>query len=247
LDPLFCDDRKVKGMSLIRLAPKQAPVFLASKWLHLDLLVESLDSLFDSMPSFFHFSTLGVQLRGANAIQRGDFAHCWQTYINDLKNGKIPQDPSLRFYCTSVLTTTLDAVRALDIADDKEIIIPYEPVVQMQLHRFSYSSLDSKFHSMAFGQNSISWGVRLSYPQLFQYPQTRQVEEALDETRFANATLFLACRQWMREHTRPTPFEFQGVRTNVPMRIGKECLTWINNHPELALRGLSVMVPRTGK
>lgn len=227
-------------MTLCRLAPKDAPKFMASKWLHLDLLVESMGSLLESLGAHFQFSTLGVSLKGANCIERSAFVKTWQGYIDNLKQGIVTEDSALRFFCTSLLTSSLGAVRALDIGDDREIIIPYEPVVQMQLHRFSYSSLDHKFHSMAFGQNSISWGVRLSYPQLFQYPETRQVEDALDETRFINASLFFACRQWMRNNTRPTPFEVDGVRTNVPIRIGKECLSWINTHPELQARNLRV-------
>jgi len=229
-------------MTLQRLLPKQAPTFLASKWLHIDLLTESMESLFEAMPEFFHFSTLGVQEKGKNAIQRADFLSSWHCYISDLKNGKVSDDFRFRFFATSLFTTTLESIRALDIADDKEIIIPYEPCLQMQLHRFTYSSLDHKFHSMAFGQNSISWGVRLSYPQLFQYPHTRVVEEALDAERFQNATLFLAVRQWMRANTQPTPFEIKGMRVNVPMRIGKECFSWINNHPELKNRGLQVCI-----
>lgn len=229
-------------MTLTRLQPNQAPNYMASKWLHIDLLVESLESLFASLPDFMQFSTLGVHLRGANAIQRGDFSSSWQSYISDLKNGKVPPDSVLRFSATSLLTTNLEAIRALDIGDDKEIIIAYEPVLQMQLHRFSYSQLDHRFHSMAFGQNSISWGVRLSYPQLFQYPQTRVVEEALDAERFQNAKLFLAVRQWVRNNTQATPFNVDGTRINVPIRIGKECFSWINNHAELKARGLSVCI-----
>lgn len=232
-------------MTLLSILPKEAPPFLASKWLHLDLLIEtdSMKELLEHLPKpLYLFSTLGVQPRSGNAISHERFLQVWQSYLDVLKNGQSPPDCDFRFFFTACLSAELHALRAIDIGQDREIIAPYEPIIQMQIHRFSYSSIDDKFHSMAFSEKSISWGIRLSYPQLYQYPHTRQVIEALNEERFSNAKLFNILRRWIRHHTQATPFLVGGQRVNVPMRIDKACFSWINNHAELRNRGLQVIV-----
>lgn len=228
---------------LVRILPKQAPAYLASKWIHLDLLVETkaMQSLLQSFGEpLYLFSVLGVAPKGGHELKQGAFLEVWQRYIDTLKMGKVPCDADYRFHFTCALTKTLSALRAIDIGNDKEILIPYEPVLQMQIHRFSYSEQDCKFHSMAFGEKSISWGVRMSYPQLFQYPETRQVEDAQDTSRFINAELFIALKSWIRANTQPTPFVVGDKKINDPMRIGKECFSWINNHAQLNTCGLKI-------
>lgn len=226
-----------------RISTKDAPVFLASKWLHFDFLVETVEikELFDSIEApLYLFSTMGVQQNGKNSIAMRDFFDCWQRYIDTLKSGKSVQDSDIRFFFTACLTRDLKALRTQQLANEREVIIPYEPIVQMQLHRFSYSQTDNKFHSQAFGDESVSWGVRLSYPQLYQYPHTRVVENALDETKFINASLVPTIRAWLRKMTLPTPFIVDGVQINEPMRIGRGCFSWINNHCDLIRRQIQV-------
>lgn len=229
--------------TLTRLLPKQAPQYMASKWIHFDLLVETdvMQDLLQNLGEPLHlFSVLGVANRGEHVISPQAFLDVWQRYIDTLKGGKIPNDSDFRFFFTTALTKTLSALRAVDVGNDREIVIPYEPLLQMQIHRFTYSHEDATFHSMAFGEKSISWGVRISYPQLFQYPETRIVEDALDASRFVNAELFVKLRSWIRSNTQATPFMIEGKKVNNPMRISKECFSWINNHPQLKACGLSI-------
>lgn len=235
-------------MNLIRVFPKETPSFLASKWLHLDLLIDVdemkdlLASIMQRVGNLFLFSSQGVQPQGQNTLQIEQFLLIWEKYTGELRSGQIPKDSEYRFFFTAIVTCLAEAVRAIDLPQGKEIITPYEPIVQMQLHRFIYSKTDHTFRSMIFGAESISWGIRLSYPQIFQYPQTRAIEDALDEKRFPNSSIFSCIRQWIREHTMPTPFVVDGKRTNVPIRIGKGCLDWINTHQELVKKNIQVQL-----
>lgn len=217
--------------------------YMASKWIHFDLLVEThlMQDLLESLGEPLHlFSVLGVAKKGEHILSKKAFLDGWQRYIDTLKTGKIPNDSDYRFLFTTAITKTLTVIQKVDIGNDREIVTPYEPLLQMQIHRFTYSHQDAAFHSMAFGEKSISWGVRMSYPQLFQYPQTRIVEDALDPERFANAELFLKLRGWIRANTQATPFIVDGKKVNNPMRISKECFSWINNHAQLIACGLSI-------
>ena len=213
---------------------------MASKWLHLPLLidVQEMSSLLDHLGEVYLFSTMGVQPVGKNTLFREQFLEAWQQYIASLRSEKIDEH-YFRFFMTLALTKTVDAVVFIDAGDGREMIRPVLPVVQTQMHRFSYSTEDKKFRSMVFGPNTISWGIQFSYPQLFQDPVQRNIEQALNE-RFVNSTLFRALQEWVRRHTVPTPFFVEGKKVNVPIRLGKNCFSWINTHHDLVKRGLTV-------
>ncbi len=40
-------------------------------------------------------------------------------------------------------------------------------------------------------------------------------------------------KQWVRDNTRATPFSVEGKKINATMRLGKNCFSWINHHPQL--------------
>lgn len=220
----------------------KAPLFLASKWLHFDLLVDTstMKELFSTLGKpLFQVSTLGVAKKGTSQIDEKTFLEVWQRYLDVLKRGESPNDAEFRFFFTSSFTRDLKALFFLDVGSDREIVSPIEPLLQMQIHRFHYSKEDAKFHPMSFGEKSISWGVRISYPQLFQYPDTRVVEDAT-KSQFINADLLIQLKNWIRRYTQPTPFIARGKKIYEPMRIDKECLSWIDCHAHLRREGLQI-------
>lgn len=224
-------------------SPKMAPLFLASKWVHFDFLVETdeLKKLFVHLSEpFYLFSTMGVQPKGTSLIALETFFDAWQRYIEALRARNQIVDNDWRFFFTACMTCDLGAIRRVEIPGMREIIIPYEPLMQMQIHRFSYSRSDNKIHPQAYGMDTVSWGVRLSYPQIFQYPHTRKVEDAQDEAIFKNAHFVPKVRAWLREVSVPTPLLIDGVRHNVPMRLGKGCFSWIANHFDLVRKEIGV-------
>ena len=112
----------------------------------------------------------------------------------------------------------------------------------MQAHHFFFSPLDGKFHPMVLSNESISWGIQFSYPQLYQDPESRQIIKVSDGSVFPNTPLFSKLMKWMRSHTLPTPFLIEESRVNAPIRIGKSALTWIENHPQLKEKGIGIKI-----
>jgi len=80
------------------------------------------------------------------------------------------------------------------------------------------------------GLGSVFWGIQMSYPQIYQDPKTMELME-IEES--PNMELFQKIRGWVRDATRATPFIVEGKRVNSPIRIGKNCLSWIGRHPQL--------------
>ena len=227
-----------------RCSPKEAIPFLASKWLHIELLVDvdEMKDLFQELDPVFLFSTMGIQAVGGSALSVEQFLGQYGRYVELLRSGKVVIDDEFRFAFTTLITRSLNAVQAIQIGENREIISPILPIVQMKLHRFDFSSIDHKIRPLVFGPNTISWGLQISYPQLFQDPISRQIEQANLSDRFENAALFRTIQLWMRKHTLPVPFLIDGKRVNATIRIGKKCLGWIHAHAELQKRKLVVEV-----
>lgn len=173
-------------------------------------------------------------------IGQEEFLAQYDRYIAALKQGKRIDEKPLRPYFSSAWTADLNAIYAMAVGPDKYLVKPIKPLIQLQGHHFFYSSLDQKFHPMVLSQESITWGLQFSYPQLYQHPKTSVIGKVGEGEDFPNTPLFSHLTKWLREHTLPTPFVVQGKRTNSPIRLGKHCLTWIHNHPQLIEKGIEI-------
>jgi hypothetical protein len=233
-------------MSLRQSTTAERPL-QASKWLQSQALLskEELAGLFQFLEEShtIYLYACGVVCSKENEeISKQEFLETYGSYVDKLRQGEMPD---LTFYRTAfspVMTVTTDALFTIPVAEDKQIIRVSEPIVQLQAHNMDYSTLDKKFHSMVFGKDSIPWGLQFSYPQLYQDNQTKQVEIIKKSSGFPNTALFQLLQKWMRQHTIPTPFLAEGTLINVPIRLGKNCLEWINRHPQLAQKHLSVKI-----
>lgn len=229
-------------METIRQSTTAESPLQASKWLSSQALIDAdeMASLFNFLGPFHLFSCGTIGKPGQGEIDKKKFLADYSSYIDLLKSGSPPDSSFFRSLFSPAMTVTTESLFAVPLPNGQEIIRVAKPVVQMQIHNMSYSTVDKKFHPMVFGLDSISWGIQFSYPQLYQDFNTKNVENVKDTPEFPNTKLFHSLQKWMRQNTIPTPFFAEGVLTNVPMRLGKACLPWINIHPHLVKKGISV-------
>jgi hypothetical protein len=222
--------------------PSEVPPIQVSKLLQVQTLLETqeVQALFEALGTFHIFLAGSVTNSGEGYISHTEFIEKYAEYLQTLKSGQSPDDSLYRVYFSSVFTVTPDLLYTSQFSDGRQLIRPSKPVVQLQLHRMDYSPVDGKFRPMILGIDSISWGLQFSYPQLYQNPVTKQPENVVESEAFPNTALFRSLQRWIRHHTIPTPFIVEGKQQNVPIRLGKECLSWINSHPELIKKGLKV-------
>ena len=220
------------------------PTFQASKWQKCPLLLEvsEMRELLTILGNFWIVQISGLISIGEEIVSRDAFLEVYSQYIAALKQGESSHDVRLRPYFSSVLTTVLDSLYGVRINEKQCLVKIQQPVVQLQAHRFDYSFADGKFRSMVFGYDSIEWGVQFTYPHLYQ-DANLEVFTVREGTQFPNTALFKRLQQWVRTQTIATPFEVLGKRINVPIRLGKQCLSWINSHPQLQAKGLRVLLP----
>jgi hypothetical protein len=199
-----------------------------------------MEALLDHLGPLFIFQVGGALPTGDHFLTKEQFIEGYREYIEPLKNGALPKETEYRKLFGSVWTTSLDHLFAISVGDNKQLLRIYKPVIQLQSHSMSYSSYDSKFHPMVFGDESILWGIQFSYPQLFKDPVTKSIIKVEEDIEFPNTSIFHHLQKWVRHHTMATPFLVEGRQINVPVRIGKECLSWINHHPQLVAKKIEV-------
>lgn len=227
-------------------SPKTEGILQVSKWTKVQVLLdaEEMHGLLEGLGNIYFVPVSEPVKAEEGVISGSDFLKKYTNYISLLKQGQVPPPEEFRRLFSCALSSTLDCFYAIPAGEGKFLIKPTKPVLQLQAHHFFYSDLDGKFHPMVLSPESISWGLQVSYPQLFQDPRTRKVVKVVDSPDFPNSALFLKLFRWMRSFTLPTPFQVNGRRVNAPIRIGKQSLAWIKNHPQLKQRGIQVFLDK---
>lgn len=221
-------------MTLLSIStPEKEGVYQGSKWLKIPMLLgkEEMSSLLASLGRVWIFPLTG--LTDGKNIDLTVFVEEYGRWIEDLKRGVLPKEEDLRKILAAAITDDLDALWLQEVKG-RYLVKIRRPVIQMQVHFFTYSSMDGEFRSMSMGPDTIFWGVQCSFPQIYQDPKTMEIQEV--ET----GALFRKMQLWVREHTRATPFIVEGKKIHVPIRLGKECFSWIHRHPQLQMRGWGV-------
>lgn len=207
----------------------------ASKWLDVPALleVEEMIALRDALPPFkMYYNGMVVDPDKAR-IEWDSFLKVYSDYVQALKEGKLPSEAVCRLFFSGVWTADDDSILLSEVPNNQVIPRPWKPVVQLQLHRFSISAVDSKVRSMVFGHDTIFWGIQWSFPQLYMDPETREIIKLTHDDINGNFALFRELQRWMRHHTEPAVFQINGKEVATPIRVGKGCKSWVGNHPQL--------------
>lgn len=231
-----------KPISIRVSSPKAEGVLQVSKWLKIQVLLDEheMQDLLRFLEEV-HFVCVSEPISSEEAVvSSAAFLEKYREYVHFLKQSQVPLPREFRRYFSSAMAVNLDPFYAIAVGIGKYLIKPIEPVIQLQAHSFFYSRQDGKFHPMVLSEDSISWGLQFSYPQVFQDLKTREVGRVSSNSKFSNNALFAKLSKWIRSHTLPTPFEVGGVKTNSPIRIGKKSLSWIKNHPQLKEKGITI-------
>lgn len=230
-------------MGKLRISTVEEAPLQTSKWLKTQVILDEneMRDLCDSLGGFHFFLCGSICNLGEGELSKESFLKHYRDYIATLRHGNLPDQASYRPWFSPVMTTTTEVLYTIPMSETKQLIRVAKPVVQLQAHHMGYSETDGKFRPMVFGSDSIPWGIQFSYPQLFQDDSTKEVMQVRHSPEFPNSPLFQSLQKWMRTYTIPTPFVVNGETMNVPMRIGKACLPWINKHPQLQAKGIAVM------
>lgn len=192
----------------------QIPVYQASKWLKLPLLISSqeMGEVLSLLPEWI-VPLSGVILRGQEIISPSEFLQAHEEFSRQIDSGISRPKSDKRLTCA--FTSNLNTVRKIDVPGGLLIRV-IKPVIQVQPYFLHYSQTADCFFDTTFSQDSFAWGVVFSIPQLFQNPETLEIEKV-------HVPEFKALQVWARSHTMPTPFQVSENRLiNFPARISKQ-------------------------
>lgn len=228
-------------MTPLRISTPEETPLQASKWLQCPALLDGdeMEQLLNNLNPFSFFLCGAVCKMDQEPLSKNEFLKHYTAYIKTLKNGQLPDPQTYRPWFSPIMTVSTDSLYAIPLSNNQQLLRISKPVIQLQSHNIDFSLLDKKFRSMVFGSDSIPWGIQFSYPQIFQ-GNDLIVEQTKNSANCPNTALFQQLQKWIRNNTIPTPFEVEGIRYNAPMRLGKKCLSWINCHPQLVKKGISV-------
>ena len=213
----------------------------ASKWLKLQALLDSseITAFFETLGSFSLYLNGSICKPEEVIVPKEQFFMHYNRYIQKIKSGERIDPAEFTPHFSLMMSISPEMLFQVSLSENECLMRCSAPVVIMQAHQIHYSSEDKKFRSMMFGTECIPWGIQFSYPQLYQHPETNEIEKS---SMLKNAQLFHAMQKWMRTHTIPTPFVVEKTPYNVPIRLGRGCLPWINRHISLKKQGVAVRV-----
>lgn len=223
--------------------PQQKPVLQASKWICLQALLapEELTQLFEHLhqPQIYLCGSLWT--KDAFTTHSSLFLDAYKSYIESLKEGVQPDLSKCRTFFSACMSTADDSVYLQDVQKGEFLLRPNLPLIQIQHHTMSYSPYDNKMHSMVFGKEAVTWGLQLSYPQMYLESGTGRVCQTTDEENPPNYAIFKSLQRWIRHNTLPTSFQAGENVVKSSLRLGKNCFTWINNHFQLQAQDIRVI------
>ncbi|HNA61917.1 MAG TPA: hypothetical protein PKW79_02450 [Rhabdochlamydiaceae bacterium] len=212
--------------------------YSVSKWMKHPVLLDfsEMEVLLNHLSPFTIYNVSEILPFNHLEVTKDQFLGSYKHYIEGIKSGNF----LLSNYFSCALTATPLAVYACSVGPDKYLVKPLLPLIQMQQHRFFPSKAAGAFHSMVMSPGSIHWGIQFSYPQIFQ--RGNLFTKVSDPQQFPNTPLFTKLVQWLRTYTVPTTFIWEGKKIATPFRLGKQCFSWINTHPQLKEHGILVHV-----
>lgn len=223
--------------------PAQEGLLQVSKWIKVQLLLdqEEMSDLLKILEPFYFVIVSKPVKEQYSLIEKAVFLYAYSEYVQALQKGEVSQNNSLRECFSCAMTRSKELFYAMPVSEERLLIKPILPVIQMQMHQFLFSSAEKIFYPMVLGQKTISWGIQFSYPQFYQNPKTKEIIRIVKKELFPNTELFALFMKWVRQFTIPTPFVVKEERINATIRIGKKCIKWIHLHPQLHESGLKVL------
>ncbi|MDF2549614.1 MAG: hypothetical protein K0S07_681 [Chlamydiales bacterium] len=212
----------------------------ASKWIQIPFLlgVAEWDAFLELLSEALFYQSKGVLERGQGKIAVGNLKEGYRCYIQALQRGELPDMNAFNASFHAFISLELDALYALKIDAKRCLIKASRPVIHLQPHRMEFSS-DGSLRSQVYGLEPVEWGLKIAYPTLYQRSDG-QVCQVFPE-KGVNTRLFEKMQRWLRFHSSYASFIINGQKKTHSIRLGKEVLPWINNHPQLSKKGVTVI------
>lgn len=219
----------------------------ASLWLSLQALLsfEEMQELCHHLKPFHIVASGAIVEEGQEAIEIPCWLAFYKEYIDALSSGVCLEESTLRAPFSRAWSCDLTPFFGVAVQQQPKVrtlVRAASPIVQLQHCRIRYSSGDGKMHAMVLGRNTISWGLQWAFPQLYRDFPSGQIKKPRQENN-NNSLFFSKLQRWLRTNSLPTTFWVSGKKIATSLRLGQQCLSWIDKHPQLAAQGITLRFP----
>ncbi len=208
----------------------------AAQWLKVQVLfsIDEWQRILKALPNLLFFPTGMVVPPDTPSYSHQEMVERYRTYLIHLQQGSTP--PRAAF--SLLATVNPNTVSRHTLSTTQELIQARLPTIQVQEHALYFDSQAHQLRSMLYSSHAIPWGLQFSYPHIIEDSHTRHITRVDDQ--FENTVTFSVLRQWIRQHTLPLRATVQGHISRLPVRIGKECLPWIQTCPAVQSLGMTL-------
>lgn len=192
---------------------------------------EEMELFLEMLEPFAFYNLSSVIKKGEGIVNPSDFLANYALYIDTLRSGKIP-DPSLhRFYFSLGLSKDPLSVKRIELSEGRERLKAAGPLLQLEPHFAHYDALSKKIFAQTKGSGVFTWGLQLSFPQLYRAEGTEKIQKVSKNS--PNAEILPLVRQFLRLHTQAATFFIAGQKITSTLRIGKKGRFLFELHPQI--------------
>lgn len=210
-----------------------------SRWTHLDVLLnpDELQELFEKTSLPFLLTAHLFHSEESGCIELETLIDNYSNILKALQSKSELDYSLIRKTCHFFCAKNLEGVFRKKINDNLERIVYQEPLILVKPLSYAFSKVDHTFHVSALSPANLFWGLRFSFPALYQAPGSHEIV-SLSPKNNANAMLFKGMRTYLRGASQKVNCEYFGQKIECPLKIGHEVLNWIHPYFESKEKGL---------
>lgn len=173
---------------------------------------DSLKKLLSELPDINFYNVSSVQLEGSQGVSREAFLEFYESYIETLFSDGALDHALMSKMFSLAMATSEDCFYKQDLSLGRFLLKPCRSVIQMQPLALFVSSLDGLIHIKSFAKDAASFGLKFSFPTIYEQSGDHKIIELDPEDKEYAA--FNVLRRFLRHHTRPvTVIGPQGKKT----------------------------------
>jgi hypothetical protein len=192
--------------------------------------IEEWAHFFHDFPQLHLFRVASVVAKGKEEMEISEFLSIMTKFITEIESrSDIDIDPyRIPFSCA--LSPTISDFSVMHLPGERVLVKPREPVIQLRPLSLSMSP-EGALQTKSWGKDNIFWGIQLSYPQIFQDPQTKEIVQALAD--HPNGKLFKEILKWFRLHTKPVSLAKRGKSLAFSLKVGAKSVYLLAKHEQI--------------
>jgi hypothetical protein len=204
------------------------------------LSLDDLKKLFESISPFEFFNVSSVQTQGSKAIGLSDFLDVYEQFLKDLFEEERIDVKKYGPIFSLAIASSQSCFFKQEFSEGRFLLKPKRSVIQLQPLGLFVSSLDREIHIKSFAQDAESFGLKLSFPTIYEDVGSHQIHELKPDD--SEYTKFNLIRQFVRHHTKPLIIVRDQEKKVYSVRYSEDLKSQVSKMSFFERHGLKVII-----